>query len=395
MKRNTSIFFIMAWNDYRIFQGVNRYAHEAGWTMDTRHFFLNICPRGLTFQGMIVMCHADPVVNAYIRKISKRVPTVILGAENPGIKAPMITSDSMQTGRMAADHLYSLYHKQYAWFSCNDFYTDKSRKRGFVDRLSELGFPCSDFSGHRTPFDAKSVLHKLRQSPKPVGVMACDDHDASVLVDLCQQAGLRVPEDVAIVGAGDLESLCPFSAVPISSINLNWEKIGFQSAAVLDQLMHGRSVPPLTTVPPGSLIPRQSTQHLALVNPHLKAATQLIDKKFMSLLTMDDIASQAGVSRRQLYVLFRDEMRRSPRDYLMEVRQRHAQQLIAEDKLALHDIAHRCGFNTPRCLHRTFIRHFGQSPSQWAKAQRIHEEDSGLHGNHPGKGYGKLHVGRE
>jgi len=367
MKRNTSIFFMLAWNDYRIFQGISRYAHQAGWTMDTRHFFLNLCPRDHTFQGMIAMRHYDPAVRAYIRKMAKLVPTVILGTQNPGIEAPMVMADNRQTGRMAADHLYGLFHKHYAWFACDNDPSGRDRKSAFEGRLRELGFSCSDLSCGRASFNRKTVLNKLKHSPTPVGVMARDDHDASVLIDLCQRVGLRVPEDVAVVGVGDIESLCAFSSLPISSINLNWEEIGFQSAAMLDQLMHGKTVPPKTVIPPGQLTQRLSTRCLALVNPHLKAAVQLIDKEFKSLLTMDDIAAAAGISRRQLYLVFRGEMRGSPHDYLMNVRQDHAQQLIAENTLSLQEIAHACGFNTPRTLHRAFIQRFGIPPSKWTK----------------------------
>ena len=82
---------------------------------------------------------------------------------------------------------------------------------------------------------------------------------------------------------------------------------------------------------------------------------------------MDDLAAAAGVSRRQLYLLFQDEMRGSPHDYLMKVRQDHAQQLIAENELSLSEIANACGFNTPRTLHRAFVQRFGVPPSKWTK----------------------------
>ncbi len=228
-------------------------------------------------------------------------------------------------------------------------------------------FSSTYLSCGRAPFNARKVINKLKLSPSPVGVMARDDHDASVLIDLCQRAGLHTPEDVSVIGVGDLESLCAFSAVPISSISLNMDELGFQSAAVLDQLMQGKSVPSRTIIPPGTLTRRLSTRCLAIINPHLKAAVQLIDKEFKSLLTMDSIASAAGVSRRQLYLLFQDEMRCSPHDYLMNVRQDHAQQLRIENELSLHEIAHACGFNTPRTLHQAFIQRFGVASSKWAK----------------------------
>jgi LacI family transcriptional regulator len=367
MKRKTSILFLLAWNDYRIFQGISRYAHQAGWQMDTRHFFLNIFPKDSTFQGMIAMYHNDPAVRAYIREKAEHMPTVILGTQNPGVKAPMVMPDNRASGRLAADHLFNLFHKHYGWFACDTCPSGKERKLAFEGRLREQGFTCVDLSCGKASFHATAVIHKLKQSPKPIGVMARDDHDAAVLLDLCQRAGLRTPEEVAVIGVGDLESLCAFSPLPVSSISLNMDELGFQSAVVLDQLMRGKPVPDKSVIPPGPLTQRLSTGCLAITHPDLRVAVNKIDKEYKTLLTMDDLALAAGISRRQLYLLFENEMRCSPCDYLLNVRLEHARKLVTENKLHLNEIAQVCGFNTPRTLHRVFLQRFGLSPSKWAK----------------------------
>lgn len=367
MKRKTSILFLLAWNDYRIFQGISRYAHQAGWQMDTRHFFLNLFPKDRTFQGMIAMYHNDPAVRAYIREKAKTVPTVILGTQNPGVDAPMVMPDNQQAGRLAAEHLYGLFHTHYACFACDTCLSGKERKRAFEGRLRELGFSCDDLSCGKESFNAKDILHKLKKSPKPLGVMARDDHDAAVLIDLCHRAGLRTPEDVAVIGIGDLESLCAFSPLPVSSVSLNMDELGFQSATVLDQLMRGKRVTPKTIIPAGPLTQRLSTGCFAITHPHLKEVVRMIDKEFKTLLTMDKLATAAGISRRQLYLLFESEMRCSPCDYLLNVRLEHAEKLITQNELHLNEIAKMCGFNTPRTLHRIFLQRFGLSPSKWAK----------------------------
>jgi len=367
MKRKTSIFFLLAWNDYRIFQGISRYAHEVGWQMDTRHFFLNLFPNDRSFQGMIAMWHRDPKVNAYIRKKAKQVPTVILGTQNPRVDAPMVMPDNRAAGRLAAQHLYDLYHKNYAWFAGDLCLSGAERKSAFEEHLAELGFPCTDLSCGKATFTAKAVLRKLKRVPKPVGVLARDDHDAAVLVELCKQAGLRTPEDVAVVGIGDLESLCAFSPIPVSSVSLNMDEIGYQAAAVLDLRLQNKFVPRITVIPAGNLTRRLSTGCLALTEPHVLSAVRTIDVRFAESLSMEDLAAAAGVSRRQLYILFKQEMRSSPHDYLLNVRLRHARNLITENLLTLNEIAERTGFNTPRSLNRLFHQRFGLAPSKWAK----------------------------
>jgi len=364
MKRQTSIFFLLGWNDYRIFQGISRYANQAGWQMDTRHFFRNLFPMDRSFRGMIAMYHSDPAVRAYIRKKAKSVPTVILGTQSAGFRAPQVMPNDRQAGQMAAEHLSELFHKNYGWFACDVDPSGKTRKASFEKKVRKLGFSCLDLSCGGKPFNEKTVLHKLKECPKPIGIMARDDHDASVLISLCQQAELHIPEEVSIVGVGDLESLCAFSPVPISSISLNMEELGFQSAAVLDKMMQGRSVPPRTIIPAGPLHRRFSTDCFALTDPHLKKAIQIIDTRYPEPLTAHTIALASGISRRQLYKLFRSEMHCAPYHYLLTVRLNHARDLIRNNVLNFSKIAKACGLNNRRTLNRAFTRTFGISPSR-------------------------------
>ena len=136
---------------------------------------------------------------------------------------------------------------------------------------------------------------------------------------------------------------------------------------VLDQLMQGNPVPEITVVPPGPLIRRYSTGCLAITHPNLQQAVREIDTRFNEALTMEEIASAAGVSRRQLYTLFQREMRGSPHHYILDVRLEYAKKQIGERVLPLHQIARSCGFNTARTLNRVFQQRFGMSPSKWAK----------------------------
>lgn len=367
MKRRKQIFFLLSWNDYRIFQGISRYAHEVDWLMDTRHFFTNQIPRDRVFHGMIAMGHRDPAVNAFVREKAQTVPTVILGTDSPGVNAPMVVPDNRQMARMAARHLYDLFHKNYAWFACDESPSGSERKAAFHQQLAELGMPCADLSCARSPYSPAATLALLKGCRKPVGVMCRDDHDAAVLLELCLEAHLQVPEEVAVVGVGDLESLCSFSPVSTTSISPDMHALGYQAAAVLDRLMRGETVPAVTVVPPGPLIRRQSTGYLAITHPRLKQAVSVIDARFSEALTMEEIAASAGISRRQLYLLFQQEMRGPPHRYILDVRLENAKKRIAERTLTLHEIAQACGFNTSRTLNRVFQQRFGVAPSKWAK----------------------------
>jgi LacI family transcriptional regulator len=370
MKRRKQIFFLLSWNDYRIFQGISRYAREAGWRMETRHFFTNQFPRDRVFHGMIAMGHRDPAVNAFVREKAAKIPTVVLGTDSPGVDAPTVVPDNQRLARLAAQHLYDLFHKQYGWFACDVSPSGDERKAAFRERLAELGMAFTDLSGPRPADFPGTVLSRLKACRKPLGVMCRDDHDAVVLLELCQEARLRVPEEVAVVGVGDLEALCAISPVPLTSVSPDMERLGYQAAAVLDRRMRGGRVPPVTVVPPRPLVRRASTGCLAITHPHLKQAVHVIDTRFHEALTMEAIAQAAGVSRRQLYLLFHQEMRGPPHRYILDVRLENAQRRIVENDLTLQQIARACGFNTARTLNRVFHQRFGLAPTKWGKRAR-------------------------
>ncbi|HPO37943.1 MAG TPA: substrate-binding domain-containing protein [Kiritimatiellia bacterium] len=370
MKRRKQIFFLLSWNDYRIFQGISRFAREAGWRMDTRHFFTNQIPLDGTFDGMIAMGHRDPAVNAYVRARAATVPAVILGTDSPGLDAPMVVPDNRQIARAAADHLYALFHKRTGWFACDASPSGDERKRAFRERLEELKLPFMDLSGTTPREQLHAVQSRLKSHRMPLGVMCRDDHDAVVLIERCIEAQIKVPDEVAVIGVGDLEALCAISPVPLTSVSPDMEQLGYQAAHVLDRRMRGLPVPPVTVVPPGPLVRRVSTGCLAITHPALRRAVHMIDTHYPETLTMEQIAEAAGVSLRQLFLLFRREMRGSPHRYLLDVRLEHAQKLVLANEQRVTEIAAACGFSTTRTLTRAFHQQVGMAPAKWGKKMR-------------------------
>jgi LacI family transcriptional regulator len=372
MKRHKRIFFLLSWNDYRAFQGISRFAHEAGWRMDARHFFTNEIPFEGEFDGMIAMGHRDPEVNAYVCARAATVPTVILGTDPPDLDRPipMVKSDNRQIARTAADHLYALFHKRMGWFACDESPSGDERKRAFCERLEELKLPFMDLSGITPHERLRAVKAQLKSQCIPLGVMCRDDHDAIVLIERCIEAQIKVPDEVAVIGVGDLEALCAISPIPLSSVSADMEQLGYQAARVLDRRMRGLSVPPVTLVPPGPLIRRASTGRLAIMHPALRRAIHMIDTHYSEALTMEQIAATAGVSLRQLFLLFSREMRGSPHRYLLDVRLEHAQKLVLANDLRVSEIAVACGFGTTRTLARAFHQQVGMAPAKWGKKMR-------------------------
>src|SRR5256885_11835243 len=129
-----------------------------------------------------------------------------------------------------------------------------------------------------TPEERTSHLHRpmlidwLRRLPKPVGILALDDTNAHDVAEACLEAGISVPEHVAIVGVNNDDLLCESAWPPLSSINADFSRMGFAAAQLLDRLMAGAKLRPeetKTRLPPLGVVQRQSTSVLAIQDENL------------------------------------------------------------------------------------------------------------------------------
>ena len=93
------------------------------------------------------------------------------------------------------------------------------------------------------------------------------------MIDACQHADILVPEEVAILASDDDPLLCNACLPPLSGITSSSEQSGYQAAALLDRLMHGKRPPnrPIL-IEPTSLVSRRSTDTLAIDNADLAQA---------------------------------------------------------------------------------------------------------------------------
>src|SRR4029077_20862433 len=96
--------------------------------------------------------------------------------------------------------------------------------------------------GHQQPsweVEVEGVARWIKSLPKPLGLMACNDFRGIQALDACRQAGIAVPEEVAVIGVDNEELVCKLASPPLSSVVPDARCIGYEAAALLDRLMKG------------------------------------------------------------------------------------------------------------------------------------------------------------
>jgi LacI family transcriptional regulator len=300
-----------------------------------------------------------------------------LADSHPLSKVSEVCADSHRAGRIAAEHLIDRGFTHFAFCGYEGRLWSDRRLDGFTERLREAEHSCRVYERphrHRIlPWDREqpSVTAWLRSLPKPVGVMTCNDIRGRQVIEACLEAGLRVPDDVAVVGVDEDRLLCELANPPMSSVVLNLDRAGYQAAELLDGLMAGRvRQPQRILVEALWVIPRRSTDVLAIEDRHLAAAVRFIRDHCRESITVSDVVSQSHISRRGLEIRFQQVLGRSIRQQIQQARLTWSKRLLVETNLSAEKIARACGFSSLSYMSSVFHRELGMTLTDYRRQSR-------------------------
>lgn len=309
------------------------------------------------------------------RILATRIPVVDLDFTLPGLVPWGICNDEAGVARTAADHLLSRGLRHFAfvgWPEVDDGISlwESQRQKTFAEAVKKAGFECSSYRWPARSADRgwgreqKSLARWLRSLPKPVGIMASNDQRARHVLEAARVAAIAVPDDVAVIGVDNDETLCELSTPSISSVALDTDTIGFQGAAMLDRLMNGRRVPRRAVpIPPLGVIARRSTDMLAMADPTVVDAVRFMDANIGRPIRIADVLAVARLSRKTLEVRFRRVLGRTPHEELQRRRLERVKTLLQQTDWPLKQIARAAGFTYVEHLHLIFRREVGLTPA--------------------------------
>lgn len=353
--------------------GIARYARRHEWQLTILDRIARE-PRGWNGDGAIVTLRANPATIAFVKSLRRRgIPVVDLTYNHPELRIPRVSGDHAALGRAARDHFEERNYRNFAWFSTGWMNVHKLRYEGFggadggVARwILEEEAPderIDDFAW----FD-EWLGGKLRDAPKPLALLCYDDADAARALGACLAAGLSVPEDVAVMGIGGDRLICENQPVPLSSVEHDQGRTGYEGAELLGRLMSGEKPPagPIL-IPPRGVTVRASTDFTSAASPIVRKALCLIRDNLSRPFGLAQIAAALGLSRATVARLFEAELGRSAGAEIMRQRLACAKKLIREGALSMSEVAYRSGFCNPAYFANTFHRKTGLTPREYGK----------------------------
>ncbi len=353
-------------------RGVVRYAREHEWHVVADVMVTGALRREWKGDGVLASMPYQPELLENVAGWG--IPCVEVSPAGSAGSLPRVESDHAEIGRIAADHLLERGHRSFAWAPFAADVENRERFAAFHSRLAAQGCSCRilppaynrvDLASRSDATERRPMLvAELRRLQHPAAVFAFNDCVAAEIVDACREAGLAVPEDIAVLGVGD-SIVCTASAPPLSSIDLDLDEIGYRAAVVLEQMMNGVEAPArVVRVVPKGVVTRMSTELIAVNDPRVARALAFIAEHYPdSSLSVASVATAVGISRRNLERSFRHETGCSIHEHIVNVRMREASRLLkTSPRTKSADVAALVGLGGDRTFFRVFRRHFGMSP---------------------------------
>jgi LacI family transcriptional regulator len=207
--------------------------------------------RGLV-DGLIVMS-PDLEPSALVADLPPGLPVVMLNSKVGG--HPSVTIDNSGGARDVVKHLHALGHRRIAFISGPTHNADaEQRRRGYRTAMSALNLEVIECPGTFTEesgFEAGKALISGRK--RPTAVFAANDSMAIGALSAFLEAGLRIPEDVALVGFDDIP-IARFLAPPLTTVKVPIAELGRRGFALLTDGATAKPVAKLST----SLVVRRS-----------------------------------------------------------------------------------------------------------------------------------------
>ncbi len=362
-----------------ILSGVAKFVREHDpWSI----FFqdLNLCDetpawlKGWRGDGIISRLENHDIVKV-IRHL--KVPVIYLRHVQAGSNMPCILTDNVAVSRLCFEHLKERGFRHFAYCGFNGADYSDERRDGFVALVAQAGFKClvytdgppatktdtAQYEGLGLK-DGGAVANWIKKLPTPVGIMACNDMRGQQVLDACRATGLASPEEIAVIGVDNDDVLCNLSDPPLSSVVPDTERIGYQAAVLLDQMMAGSKTPATEILmEPSGIVTRRSTEVLAIEDRQIAAAARFIREHACEGIDVNDVLRAVPMSRSTMDRRFIRILGRSPKDEILRVRLDRVKQLLAETDFPLSQIAEKVGLDHVEHHSRIFKIRMRSTPS--------------------------------
>lgn len=270
-----------------IVRGVSKALHGSGYTLVTtsadqdpkleKQVIEHLIARRV---DALLVASTQWTVEMFRRVEEAGIPYILIDRSFTGLAAHFVGVNDEEVGAMATRHLAEIGCKRIAHIGGSEISSVVGRLQGYKRALAKLGLIADpevvvnvervEELADEAGYEATKKLLEL--SPRPDGIFCYNDAAAYGAINAVLDAGLRVPEDVAIVGCGNL-LYDKFLRIPLTSVDQQTNAIGEKAGTLALRLIEaGEPVPPQRILLEPKLVMRRSTERVAERTPQVARA---------------------------------------------------------------------------------------------------------------------------
>ena len=300
------------------------------------------------------------------------------GRAKPPRRTVFVNRDQEGVGQTAADYFLERGYMSFAFVgSARPASWSSRRLDGFRHRIKQAGGTLAVYddpsAAEQADFSKDAVRMKqwLKALPPRTAVFCARDRRAQQLLGVCLDAGIAVPQSLAVLGSDNDALLCESTTPSLSSISLGGKQTGLLCARLLDKLMHGRKTEPFVDLILPSVVTRQSTDASAIRDSILAKALKEIRDNLAHPINIGELAAKLGFSKRTLELKAQKFLGCTLRDEINRIRLNEAVRLLSSTDLPVQEIAVKCGFCCASHLGTRIKQAFKRPPSAFRTANQI------------------------
>ncbi|XPF93354.1 substrate-binding domain-containing protein [Colwellia sp. RE-S-Sl-9] len=370
MKAPKKILMLLGNYNPATHRGIAKASRDLGWHLNVSMLSPFQIPTRWQGDGIICSLNSNEALSSFVT--NAQLPCVDLSVWRSDLNLPRISGDNECIGRLAAVHFCENGHQSFGWFCHQQNPVADARLASFKRELISRGLPKPAKLVGQPTQNYEEIESWLNSLDKPCAIFSFNDNDASWLLNTCLSAGYRVPEDLSIIGVDNNHLICEHMPVPMSSINHDHERIGYEGALLLNRIINGEPAPKnVQYIQPTGITIRASSDSLAARDMVIKKALEYLQDNLVKPIGTQDVADNLAISRRNLEHRFKKHLNTTVHKKLLEFRLKTAENLLRNSNEKIEEIAELSGFCHGPHLCRVFKSAYGQPPLSYRKKYQI------------------------
>ena len=289
---------------------------------------------------------------------------------------PYVASDNYAVVNNAFQHLKSKGIDKFAFYGLphvDEKRWSLERESIFREIMEKNDYDHWVYRGQKTTtktweYGMECLADWLKQLPKGTGVISVTDSRARHLIQACDNAGVIVPDELAIIGADNERVVQNLCSIPLSSVDQPCKEMGFVAAKMLHSIIENKTPKKKHVVVSSNKIHcRESSDYRPVKDPHVINALHFIRTRAKEGIKVYHVLDELKLSRSNLESRFKKELGYTIHNEIHETRLRLACSLLESSNHPINEIYSMCGYPSLQYMYSVFSKSLGITPKEYKK----------------------------